>query len=689
MLTVLMASFNGAATLPTVLDAFCELEVPPGGWVLRIVDDGSTDDTAALAMRYQDRLPLRLMRRPRGGKSAALNAAIERALREDRSDLFVFTDDDATPERDWLVALDACARERGDCAVFGGTIVPGWPSPPPAWLLRAVPLGLTFGVTTAREGPVFPGLVWGANMAVRRHVFEDGHRFDPQVGPNGGAYAMGSETEFTRRIGALGHRAWFCEQARVTHQIRPHQLEPAWVLGRASRFGRGARAQEARPDVPHLFGVPRWMLANYAAEAARRLLALAARDGPKSFAHAWELAYLRGYLAQAWRGRQRPHVVMTGVCGALGGMELRMAQEACVLAASGYRSTLAVPRFAGFDTVARLARQGGARARVFDPPQFLENWRWRRTRKLWARVAGVPALRRMKPDLVHVSFCWTSYGATLLWLARACRRPCVVAVHNAFPPAQLSAWHAPHYAEAFRAVRGVHAVSQSALEHFLRLYAPLLPGGCRYAVIPNCVDAERFRPCPLRRARARERYGLPADALVLGSVARLAPQKRPEALVDLLAALRPRFPGLYLVLVGSGPLEAALRAKVRALGLDHAVRFAGHVDAVEEVIPAFDLHLLLSRNEGFGIATIEALACGVPAVGTDVPGTTDVLARSAGGRLVALGDAALLADTVAHLLDDPIGRLYMGLRGREEVREQYSPELMARRLRDFYAGLAP
>ena len=239
-----MASFNGADTLPRVLDAYCALQPPDGGWILRIVDDGSTDGTALLAERYRTRLPIQLLRLARCGKSAALNAAIEIALREDASSLYVFTDDDASPDPDWLCQLDACAREHPAYVMFGGTIVPGWPAPPPGWVLRRVPLGVAFGVTACADGPVFPGLVWGANMAVRREVFEAGHRFDHRIGPNAGSYAMGSETEFTRRLGQQGGQAWFCLAARVTHHIRPAQLRRDWLLARAYRFGRGSRRQE-------------------------------------------------------------------------------------------------------------------------------------------------------------------------------------------------------------------------------------------------------------------------------------------------------------------------------------------------------------------------------------------------------------------------------------------------------------
>lgn len=683
-----MATFNGAGTLPQVLEAFCALDAPDGGWRLRIVDDGSTDGTAQLVERYRRRLPLHFLSLPRGGKSAALNAAIEVALREDDSGLFVFTDDDATPDAGWLRALDSCARIHPGHAIFGGTIVPGWSVPPPDWVLRQVPLGVAFGITNCPEGPVFPGLVWGANMAVRRAVFEAGHRFDHRIGPNGGSYAMGSETEFTRRLGKHGYRAWFCPAASVSHHIRPHQLTREWLLARAYRFGRGARHQAAPDsDQRHLLGVPRWMFAKYASELAHRLRAMLRGDQEQAFVHAWELAWLEGFMVQAWRGADRPHVVLTGMSGALGGMELRMAQEARILAASGYRSTLALPRFPGSGKVAQLARAGGAAARSLDAPWFLEDWRWRRTRKLWAATISRWRLARMNPDLVHVSFCWTRYGATLVWLARLCGKPSVVAVHNAFPADDLPGWHAPYYAEAFRSVRGVYAVSRSALDHFMRLYAHLLGPSVRLAVIPNCVDSNRFLPCPLRRAAARQRFGLPEEALVIGSVARLSPQKRPDALVRLLAALLPRFRGLYLLMIGAGPMDGQLRALAEQLGVTGRCRFTGHVDAVEDVIPALDLHLLVSRNEGFGIATIEAMSCGVPAVGTDVPGTADVLADSAGGVLVPLGDEEALAQMVAMLLDDPLRRIHMGRRGRAEVQERYCPQLMQQRVRDFYAGL--
>ncbi len=691
MLTVLMASHNGAATLPAVLDAYCRLSAPAGGWRLLLVDNDSDDATAALAAGYAGRLPLRLLHEARRGKNAALNTGLAAALAEpgDGAELLVFSDDDATPRPDWLLRLSEAAAAQPGFAVFGGAIVADWGAAPPDWVLRRVPLGLTYGLTAPGRaaGPVCPGLVWGANMAVRRAVFEAGHRFDEAVGPNGASYAMGSETELTRRLHAAGRRSWFVPAAVVAHHIRPAQLGVADILRRAWRFGRGKFRQDAPGVFPELLGLPRWMYKRALLEALGWLRARG--DAGRRFGHRWELAFLAGYAREAWLGPPRggKKVLLTSYSGGLGGMELRMAQECRFLAAAGYRSALALPRFAGFEAWAGGLRREGLEVSAFAPPCFFEQWRWRRLNLWRARCWSWLALRRRRADLVHVAFCWTHYGASALWLARRSGLAAVVSVHNAFPPAEVGDWHRPLLRQAFAGVRGVYAVSDSAMQHFLALYRDYLPATARLAVIPNSVDTARFRPSAARRAEARLRLGLPSGALLLGSAARLARQKRPQLLLALLAALLPRFPHLYLVLIGDGPLEAELRARAERDGLAGRVLFAGFQREVEQWLPALDLHLLLSSTEGFGIATIEAMACGVPVVGSEVPGTADVLRGSAGGLLVPADDPAATAAAVAALLADAPRRARMGRLARAEVQAKYAQALVGERIAAFYRGL--
>lgn len=693
MLTVLMATYNGAGTLPQVLRAYMGLRPPVGGWRLVIADNGSTDATAQVIAAFRGRLPLSSIHVARRGRSPALNGAVEHALRlgGDGSELFVFGDDDAMPAYDWLCRLQDSARAHPGYALFGGAIVPAWREQPAQWLLRLTPVGLTWGITSPdlRDAPVYPGLVWGANMAIRRRIFEAGARYDESIGPQGANYAMGSETRLNLEMHAAGNPSWFCPQARVAHIIRVQQVRRAWILRRAMLFGRGqCRLATLAPSV-ELLGVPRWMLGRYVRDSFGAVRAWLRRDHADLFLRQWERAWLRGFFHEAWRGRRKrlPRIVISSYSGELGGMELRMAQEAKMLGANGYDSVLALRRFPGFTAWAQDLRAGQMQVRVYEPPLFLEHWAWRRWNWLRARVTGAWQLRRLRPDLVHVAFCWTSYGASILWLARQCRLPAVISVHNAFPLETFSAWQRPRLQEAFRTVKGVYAVSPSAMRHFLDLYRDMLSPETRLAVIPNGVDTDTFIVSPERRVQARKQLGLPPDALVLGAVARLSAQKRPQALLTLFARLAAQFPNLYLVLVGTGPLEAMLRLQAQQTGLQDRVVFAGFQQHVELLMPAFDLHVLLSKNEGFGIATIEAMACGVPAVGTDVPGTHDILHDSAGGLLLPLEDEHAACVAVAQLLMDAPRRARMGRLAREETVQRYAMPRLERQLRAFYAGL--
>jgi L-malate glycosyltransferase len=127
---------------------------------------------------------------------------------------------------------------------------------------------------------------------------------------------------------------------------------------------------------------------------------------------------------------------------------------------------------------------------------------------------------------------------------------------------------------------------------------------------------------------------------------------------------------------------------VRRQRLTRRVIFAGFQAQVEAIVPAMDLHLLVSRREGFGIATIEAMACGVPALATRVPGSEDILQGCAGGLLLTPGDTDHAVDAIAALLDDPARRAEMGRQGRAEVEARYAVPVISAQVEAFYAGLA-
>ena len=224
--------------LARVLESFAALRAPPGQWKLIVVDNGSADNTPAVLAAWAHRLPLTVLSEAKPGKNRALNAAVGNL----DGDLAVFTDDDVLPAPDWLQALRAAADQHPEATMFGGTVVPCWSSPVPHWLDgNAVPFSVLYAQQVRPCGPCGFAAIFGPNMAIRRSVFDDGLRFSESVGPDATKrfYAMGSETELLRRLEAAGHRGWFEAAARVRHIVRPEQMEEAWILDRAYRYGVG------------------------------------------------------------------------------------------------------------------------------------------------------------------------------------------------------------------------------------------------------------------------------------------------------------------------------------------------------------------------------------------------------------------------------------------------------------------
>ncbi|MEV8507039.1 glycosyltransferase [Actinoplanes sp. NPDC051475] len=132
----------------------------------------------------------------------------------------------------------------------------------------------------------------------------------------------------------------------------------------------------------------------------------------------------------------------------------------------------------------------------------------------------------------------------------------------------------------------------------------------RISVIPNGIDAAEFRYDPLRRAAARARYGIAPDAVVVGGVGRLEPGKRFDHLIWALTQV----PGATLLLVGDGSARRSLRDQAHRQGVGGRVVFAGSVGHVRDLLCAMDVFVSPSGHETFGLAVLEALACGLPAL---------------------------------------------------------------------------
>jgi glycosyltransferase involved in cell wall biosynthesis len=215
----------------------------------------------------------------------------------------------------------------------------------------------------------------------------------------------------------------------------------------------------------------------------------------------------------------------------------------------------------------------------------------------------------------------------------------------------------------------------------------LAPAG-RTRVIVNGIDAASVRAAAARAPISRAMLGLRPDALVVATVARFDPVKRLEVLLRALPLLVARVPEAQLLVVGDGPERDALHALARTLALGDRVVFAGAIPEAARVLPLVDLYLTASRREGLPTALLEAMACGVPVLATEVPGHVDAVEPEITGRLVPPDDVAGLAAAAARLLRDPALRARMGQAGRERVERHFTRARMLAEIAALYREAA-
>jgi teichuronic acid biosynthesis glycosyltransferase TuaC len=173
-------------------------------------------------------------------------------------------------------------------------------------------------------------------------------------------------------------------------------------------------------------------------------------------------------------------------------------------------------------------------------------------------------------------------------------------------------------------------------------------------VIGNGVDSGRFSPVP--RIEARRALALEEDARVLVTVGGLVERKGFHRVIACLPELRKEFPRLHYLCVGSagpeGDFSARLRAQVTELGLDDCVHFLGALppEEVRRAVSAADVSVLATRNEGWANVLLEAMACGVPVVATDVGGNAEVICREDLGTIVPFDDHEALVRAIGDAL---------------------------------------
>ncbi|NML13545.1 glycosyltransferase family 1 protein [Azohydromonas sp. G-1-1-14] len=217
----------------------------------------------------------------------------------------------------------------------------------------------------------------------------------------------------------------------------------------------------------------------------------------------------------------------------------------------------------------------------------------------------------------------------------------------------------------------------------------------RIVTVPCGVDLEEFSP--VDKARARRRLGLAPDDFVVLQLGRLVPRKGVDNVVRAVAQLQ-HVPKLKLLIVGGDAAEpderltpeiGRLRALAHDLGVADRVVFTGQRrrEQLPECYGAADVFVTTPWYEPFGITPLEAMACGVPVIGSDVGGIKYSVDDGVTGFLVPPRDPAALAQRIAHLHDNPVLAHALGRAGIRRVRAMFTWDRVADELLGVYQGV--
>jgi N-acetyl-alpha-D-glucosaminyl L-malate synthase BshA len=205
---------------------------------------------------------------------------------------------------------------------------------------------------------------------------------------------------------------------------------------------------------------------------------------------------------------------------------------------------------------------------------------------------------------------------------------------------------------------------------------------CDVDVIPNFVDPAVYDRSAHEPALRRQ---IGEDRKLLMHISNFRPVKRVLDVVRIFARVRKEIPSA-LVMVGDGPDRLAAEEEARALGLADDVHFLGRIDPVAPLLASADLYLLPTDRESFGLSALEALACGVPALGYDVGGIREVVKNGVTGALRPVGDVDGLAGFAVALLRDGARWRAMSAAAAADARARFSRDDIVARYEALYVS---
>ena len=326
------------------------------------------------------------------------------------------------------------------------------------------------------------------------------------------------------------------------------------------------------------------------------------------------------------------------------------------------------------DIESRL-RSSGAEIEAIDYGEGIAHY-WRNLRRL---------VKKFSVSTAHIIF--FDYFSAVPWIARLCGIPVVIYEMQNSGEFRATSWK--RWLLRLRTkimtnrVVKVIAISEFVKQQLLAAGVPEAKIVVRYLG----VDTARFAPSREARKEWVDRFSIRSDEVILSTVSYLRPFKNPQTLVEACKELRQRRTPVRLLVAGDGEMLPDLKALSKRLGVEDRVHWLGNVSDPRTLLQASDIFVLASVGEAFGLVLAEAMACGVPVVGSRSGSLSEVVEEECTGLLVPPRDAVAFADAIDLMSRDAPRRRQMALRAVDRVRTHFSLELTVARTLDIYASL--
>ncbi|MBI3601593.1 MAG: glycosyltransferase family 4 protein [Candidatus Omnitrophica bacterium] len=260
------------------------------------------------------------------------------------------------------------------------------------------------------------------------------------------------------------------------------------------------------------------------------------------------------------------------------------------------------------------------------------------------------------------------------FLARMSHKPLVTTCHGFFKPRFFrrifSCWG-----------QAVIAISKPVKEHLVRDFG-LDPKKVHW--IANGIDCSKFvLATEALKQQTRQRWNIQAK-FVIGLIARFSDVKGIDVLIKSMPLVIQQYPDVLFMVVGQGPEQEKLFNLAEGLNLKTHVRFENIVNQTADILPAFDLFVMPSRQEGLGLSVMEAQSCGLPVIASGVGGLVDLIEDGKTGYLVSAGDSKALAAKINEVLRNPLQAREVGLAAREYIARNFSLEKMVSATEKIY-----